>query len=350
MPRQTATHCTRCKRPFGKLPNPLLAAPQEGDLLQRRGTTANCISCFSFGGVCPKLKGLPAKKIQQCIDADPDAYQRDLSEYEASRREGRRYKGEKSTSVTAESSQGMQTRRLLGYLWTEGLLHKHNVGHLWSSLPKQSVSRMGKLQQGVLRETFAAGAIEVYETSDTQAVRSQLAAECEADEVEQADKVFEELGAGLRLQAVDQETSEDGAEAGIVLKNPKRAKTDADDDDFMQIWGIASLTSGSASSSRVSKQDKEKEKDDGASKPSKKPRTSSSRPLASTLVETLFGGEAASVPEPAADSGFGQSASWLFGMKAPRGKGQGKSGQKDLKELDATEKLLGQHENFRAPS
>ncbi|CAE6935236.1 unnamed protein product [Symbiodinium sp. CCMP2592] len=287
MPRQTATHCTRCKRPFGKIPNPCVLRPEEGDLLQRRGTTANCQSCFAFGLVCPKFKGLPAKKIQEAIDADPTAYQQDLSDHEAARREGRRYKGEKATSVTAESRQGMQTRRLLGYLWSESLLRKHNISHLWNSLPKQSVNHMGKMQQGVLRETFAAGAIEVYETSDTQAVRSQVAAECEADEVEQADKVFQELGAGLKLQAVDQETTEDGAEAGIVLKNPpKRAKTDADEDDFMQIWGVASLTS--ASSSRAGKHD-----------------------------------------------------------KAPRGKGSGKSNQKDLKELDATEKLLGQHDNFR---
>ncbi|CAE7222861.1 unnamed protein product [Symbiodinium sp. CCMP2456] len=352
MPRPTATNCTRCKRAFGKVPNPTVASPQEGDMLQRRGTTANCQSCYSFVAVCPKFKGLSAKQINKAIEDDPDSYQRDLQEYEQSRRDGKRYRGEKATSVLAETRQGMQTRRLLGYLWTESLLQKHQLSHLWKSLPKQSISHMGKMVQGVLRESFAAGTVEVYETSDTQAVRSQLAADCEADEVEQADKVFQDLGAGLRLQAVDQEPTEDGSEAGIILKNPKRAKVDAevkvdaDDDDFMQVWGVSSLTSGSASSSRTNKADKE----DNENKPVKKPRTSAAKNQSLTVGDGFFPStDTSSNAEYTPGSGFGQSASWLFGMKVPgsQKKGTGKSQQKDLKGLDASEKILGQHENFK---
>ena len=314
-------------------------------MLQRRGTTANCQSCYSFGVVCPKFKGMSAKQISKAIEDDPEGYQSDLRDYEQSRREGKRYRGEKATSVVAQTRQGMQTRRLLGYLWTEPLLQKHNVGHLWKSLPKQSISHMGKMVQGVLRESFAAGTVEVYETSDTQAVRTQVAAECEADEVEQADKAFQELGAGLRLQAVDQEPHEDGTEAGILLKNTKRAKVDADEDDFMQIWGISSLTNSSSSRAPKDKGDK----DDSQIKPPKKqkmltPPSSRNQSLPSAEAAGSAS-DTASNAEIAPFSGFGQSASWLFGLKAP--KGHGKSNQKDLKELDATEKVLNQHENFK---
>ncbi|CAE7275864.1 unnamed protein product [Symbiodinium microadriaticum] len=277
---------------------------------------------------------MTSKQINAAIAADQEGYNADLEEYEASRRSGKRFRGEKSTTVSAETRQGMSTRRVLGFLWTEALLKKHGEADLWGSLPKQGICHMGKMIQGVLRDKFVPGAIEVAETSDTHAARNQIAADCEADEVDQADAAFQNLASGLKMQEkeVDFPMGDEGSATATMLKHAKRPKQDDEHDDFTQIWGMNSLasTSSGAGSSRG-----DKEKDETESKP-KKIRMHSSSTSTKAQASSLSDGQLHSETSSNAEGvGFGQ------------GKGAGKSGQKENKELDATEKVLQQHNNFK---
>ena len=298
---------------------------------------------------------MTSKEITAAVAEDEGAYTSELHEYEAGRRAGKRYRGEKSTKVTSECRQGLATRKLLGYLWEQSLLKKHGEVDLWESLPKQSVLHMNKMCHGVLREKFVPGAIEIFETSNTEAVRAQVAADCEPDEQDQADQAFQMLGQAVKLTTCEKEGGDGEESAGLTLKHSKRAKVD--EDDLMSLWGLGGpLASTGASSSRGNK-------DEGAgeSKP-KRPRTASSKAHAkqhakefssgsSTDPFQCLGGSSDTASQAEVGVGdFGQGASWLFGVRSrgPKGKGGGKSGGKAAnKDLDATEKVLQQHESLK---
>ncbi|CAE7597009.1 unnamed protein product [Symbiodinium sp. CCMP2592] len=346
MPFAKGSSCARCKRTFGAVPNPVVPNPAEGDVLQRRGNNNHCQVCFAFCSVHPTYKELSSKAITEKINQNQAEYDQNLSEYEATRRQGKRYKAEKSTTVSTETRQGISTKRILGYLYPLAALKKAGEEHLWSKLPRQTVQHMGRPVSGVLRETWGPGSIEVSEDSASQAVRSQIAAECEADEQEKADQAFNHLGQQLRLIVSEQEAA-DGGEAGLSLK-ASRPKPDEDQDDFMALWGVAPMVaSSSASRSTSTKAAKDESSESTKPKRHKTNSAGSNKGFNFSCANDGNCADTASQPDQQqAPQGLGSSASWLFSMKAPSKGKAGKACPK-VKEMETTEKLLTQHDQLK---
>ena len=195
-----------------------------------------------------------------------------------------------------------------------------------------------------VRQNFVVGSIEITEDSKVEAVRSQLAADCEADEQDSADKGFESLGQHLKV-AISQDGAE-GEESGVSLKS-KRAKMDDDHDDFMAVWGLSGsgVLGGSVNTKAAASASPDEQNPEPAQPRPKRAKHAARSSRASApglpgLMENLPGNDAASQGESGAD--FGQSASWMFGGKS-RG-ALGKAAGKGSKDLDQTEKVLTQHD------
>lgn len=194
-----ATHCRVCKRSFQDTPNPVVKDPKPGDLLKRHGTLAQCNSCVSFLKKYEPVQGMSKTELTSHLndDANFDQYMDGLEQWESNRREGKRAPRSTSTSVQAESKQGLSTRQLKGYLWTRDVLEKTNETHLLKKGKTTSISHMGKTVTGILREQSQIGCIEVYEDSSHTAVRKRVlasgsdasaAADCEEQWSSIADK------------------------------------------------------------------------------------------------------------------------------------------------------------------
>ena len=295
----------------------------------------------------PKYKDLSGKDILELIDADQEAYDLDREEYEASRREGRKYTSGKTTEVRGEARSSLSTRQPLEFLWSQQLLKKHGLQDLWSSMPHQTVQHMGRKLTGVLREENAVGAVEIFQDCQLSAVRSHLVAQHDEDSQGDADECFQDVSKQLQVSAVDQEGE---GQSGISLKSKRAKIVKAEDEDFMSLWGVGPVISGSGND-----KDKEKADEEGQSngaKPAKQPkRTKSGQPTKAKIAKTsagqlLGGGQSSNAEDVQSEAGapaeVASSSSWLFGGKVrviSKGKG--------TKELESTEKVINQFESLR---
>ncbi|CAE7265755.1 unnamed protein product [Symbiodinium microadriaticum] len=293
---------------------------------------------------------LDAKQILAKIESDgQEVYDSSLQEWEKNRREGKRARSSsKRTQVKAETRNSLTTRVLLGYLWPQALLKKHKLEHLWSKGQKQSIMHCNKNVVGILRDTSTLGAIEVYQDSQTSAVRVHQAADCES--TEDADTCFRGLSKNLNVAVTSTPGDSEDAEPTLQLKS-KKAKFE-EDDDWMSVWGISGFVGSGNSKGSRDKDDSDEEKDAAAKPKNKRAKTapggktkpeksgaSGGLPAGLSLSETNATSDNASqAADPAKD--LPASSSWLFSGKPKAPKGKSASGSKDL---DAAEKILTQH-------
>ena len=340
MPPKTS-ECTRCRRKFGSTPH---ADCKPGEVVKRRGSYACCNSCFSMCSIHPDFKDLTNAELTAKIEADQEEYMATLEDYEAQKRQGKRFKtGPRSTAVKAETRHGFTTRVLQGYLWTQQLLRKHREEELWTTLPRQTIAHFGRTVTGVLREKSAIGAIEIYEDSQLCAVRSNHLGEYDHDD-DEAQDAHKALSKQI---LVSKDSRETGGEDEAIQLRSKRSKADDGIDDFSSIWGLNSQSVVGGGKPTKPEEDealnadpKPKNKRARGSGGSKRERSSTtSLPTSTASNPEEPDGNAETKPSASA------SASWLFGGQ---GRGfKGKGGGRGSKELDVSEKVLQQFENMR---
>ena len=173
----------------------------------------------------PTTRACPARRSLRPLNK----YNSDLAGYEEVKRGGRRFRGDKSTEVRGETRNAISTRVLLGYLWTQSMLKKAGLSNLWDTLPKQTVTHMGRKVTGVLREENTMGAIEIHEDSSMGAVRDYKILEADNDDQADADDAFQAAARQLKVSTLEQD-----GEDGWQLKT-KRVKHNSEDDDFMSV-------------------------------------------------------------------------------------------------------------------
>ncbi|CAE7495891.1 unnamed protein product, partial [Symbiodinium microadriaticum] len=360
MPRAKSDKCPRCLRPFATTPDPLLQNPAEKDLLKRKANLAVCVPCFSYGNSHPEYRNMTSAAILEDLQrpGKQETYCEGLSQWESGRREGKRSSGTSKTSVKAQASHGTSTRELKGYLWTASLLKRHNLLHLWSgpkAQPKQTIQHMGRTVTGILREEHVFGVIEIYQSSETKALREHQVMEDDGEENGEngadCEQSFRQLASQLDLNMVPNEPTDGQAEStgGFNLRS-KKAKTDADLDDFVSVWGLSSFAAAGGhkgAKARPGGAEKDQAVEDGAA-----PAASSNAPVKKqrtkkTTPDLGLGSREAATSDVASQSEQGladtASTSWMFGTgrvpKPGKGKAAGQGG-KNSKELDATEKVI----------
>ena len=331
--------CNRCKRSWS-VPNPLIKNPEPSDTLKRRGVSASCTSCWGYCNVTQEYEGMSGPEIVEAINKDQEKYNQGLMEYEESRRENKRMRKDRTTTVSAQTTNAVASRKLLGFLWPLGVLRQHKLEHLWAKLPRQTITHMGKPITGVLRDISAVGAIELFENSEVAAVRKKDVAERVEAEEGEADDCFQGLGQQLRLTKVSQDVPDGGdadGEAGFCLKGRKGKR--GDDDDFAALWGISGLTSFAAGSNKGNDVDGE---DELPKKRAKVKAAASGRgktPKAAT-VELEKQPNAEDTASQADVTEVASSSSWLFDSSKRPGKPKGSG--KGSKDLEASDKVLVQ--------
>ena len=341
--------CVRCKRICGETINPAIKDPKPTDCLKRRGQRNFCQNCHAYCASHAPYEGLDSKGVLAKIEEDQEAYDAELAEWEAGRRQGKRCRtGEKNVTVAAETRSSITTRVLLGYVWSLGLLKRHKLESLWPKHSKTTVIHCGKPITGILRDVGGPGAVEIYSDSQTSAVRKHHKADTSIDDEEDTDKSFRDLTKHLTVGVTANPDAENG-EPALQLKS-KRARFDEEDEDFLSVWGIAGVVSSGAKGSR----DSDDEDDQVQPKPKKRGKggggsanASSAKPRkakfgANQAPATPAADDAASQPDTNRD--FGLSSDWMFGAKlrGPKGKGSGKGN----KELDNTEKVLTLYDSY----
>ena len=201
------------------------------------------------------------------------------------------------------------------------------------------------------------GAVEIYQDSSTSAVRQRHMADNVENSEADNETAFKGLSRNLTNVSVSGTgTDGEGCEDGFQIK-AKRAKFESKDDDFLPVWGIHGVPSGSAKGSRDLDQEEEPKpkKTRGSGRVA---RRRDGAPLfnitggatASLSVNANIGNDdSTSVADPRDISSetqpFAASQSWLFGGKhrVPKSKGQGKG----CKDVEATEKVLSLYDALK---
>ncbi|CAE7872994.1 unnamed protein product, partial [Symbiodinium necroappetens] len=293
---------------------------------------------------------MSSAEILAKIAEDEDAYNEGLSTWEEGRRNGaRRSKNsDRSTQVTGEVRNAVNTKQLLGYLWPQALLKKHGLQDLWAQGPRQTVNHFGKTITGIMRDCNGVGAIEVTQDSQVAAVRSHHVCDREAEEQDEANEIHQGLTKQLKLTHDEQGNG--------VLKGKKKAREDLDD--FFGIWGVSGVVSSTAASTNDDEKD---ESSQATTKATKRPRKEAaakagvfggmgSRLSSATLTINAPGDDGSSLPDSSTPQ-FGASSSWLFGGTSKlrsKGKARGKGSCKGSKELDITDRILQQYDSMKA--
>ena len=330
---RSAAACKQCKRTWGT--HPCRRGGQDVTVKQK-GSYAKCTNCFYFLKSSSKYGEMKADELQQQLDDEAgfDEYMNDLGDWEHNRAQGKRVKGETTTTVAAESACGVSTRKLQGYLWPKPLLEQHNEGHLLKKGKVTSINHMGKMLTGLLREKWALGAIEVYEDSSNKAVRTHKVQEAFDDEMEGANTAFNNLSSQLQAQASSSTGEGEGEPGSLHLKGPKRKAEE--DNDMYDLWGVSSIFGSSGAASFGGR----KEGDDV--EPEQKKKAKKIRQNKALPASVGDGGGSLDTAETSSSAGGTASksfqAAWMFSGNlsgAKKGKGNEQS-----REFEATEKAI----------
>lgn len=336
--KESSQACKNCRRAWGDH----TAKGQNGAsctvAVKQKGTLAQCTNCFYYVKSNVTYNGMKREALLNHLSNETAfaEYMTGLGEWECQRSEGKRA-NRGTTRVAAEASHGLSTRKLQGYLWTKALLDEHDEGALFKKGRVTSISHMRKTVQGILREKFVLGAIEVYEDSSMKAVRTHVVQETEAGASEEADTAFASLTSHVQGSCdTDKESGE------MQLKGNKR-KQDDDTDDMMALWGMSTLIgqnqSSSATRNKSTGEDGEEIKAKSSAKRTKQPKA--------VLPDVGLSGESAA--ETASQSGSSASknlaSSWMFSgnlsvSRRPRT-------TEHSREFDQTEKAIAMVESVR---